>query len=258
MRVPLREPMEEILKKIGLTQSEIRVYLALLELGDSTRSGIVKKSGISGSKVYDILDKLKEKSLISIYDENRIRHFKPITPKQILNYIEGKREEINKIERDAKSILPSLLLKFNTSTTKQEIELLSGLKGLEILFKDQVEMLTKGETCYVIGGTKGIEEEPVVAFFQKVHLWRENKKIKTKMLYNLQQQEATEKLYSSKQYPSTETRYIKHTSPVAINVYRDRTVIIIFSEAITAIHIKSDDVAQSFKEYFDLLWKQAK
>jgi HTH-type transcriptional regulator, sugar sensing transcriptional regulator len=250
--------MEKILREIGLTQSEIKVYLALLDLGDSTRSGIVKKSEISGSKVYDILDKLKEKGLISIYDKNRVRHFKPITPKQILNYIDEKKEEINKLEQDAKSILPSLLLKFNASSTKQEVELLSGLKGLEIIFKEQVEILNKGETCYVIGGTNGIREEPVVAFFQKVHLLRENKKIKTKMLYNLLQKKLTEKFYSSKKYPNTETRYIKHTSPVAINVYSDRTVIIIFSEAITAIHIKSEDVAKSFKEYFDLLWKQAK
>ena len=250
--------MEQVFKELGLTQSEIKVYLALLELGDSTRSDIVNKSGIAGSKVYDILEKLKEKGLISIYDQNRVRHFKPVNPKQILNYIEGKREQINKIELDAKSILPALLLKFNSSAKEQEVELLSGLKGLEILFKEQVDILNAGEICYVIGGTKGTEEGPVVAFFQKIHLLREQKKIKTKMLYNFRQKISTEKFYSSKKYPHTETRYIQHSSPVAINVYEDRTVIIIFGEAITAIHIKSEDVAKSFKEYFDLLWKQAK
>lgn len=250
--------MEQVLKELGLTHSEIRVYLALLDLGDSTRGDIVNKSGIAGSKIYDILEKLKEKGLVSIYDQNRIRHFKPINPKQILNYIEGKKEEIHKIEQDAKSILPTLLLKFTSSTKEQEVELLSGLKGLEILFREQVEILGAGEICYVIGGTKGTQEEPIVAFFQKIHLLREGKKIKTKMLYNLRQKTATERFYSSNKYPHTETRYIKHTSPVAINVYKDRTVIIIFSGAITAIHIKSDDVAQSFKEYFELLWKQAR
>jgi len=250
--------MEQVLKELGLSQSEIRVYLALLELRDSTRSDIVNKSGIAGSKVYDILEKLKEKGLISIYDQNRVRHFKSINPKQILNYVEGKREEVNKIEQDVKSILPTLLLKFTSSAKEQEVELLSGLKGLEILFREQVEILNEGDICYVIGGTKGTEEEPIVAFFQKIHLLREGKKIKTKMLYNLRQKISTDRIYSSKKYPHTETRYIKHTSPVAINVYKDRTVIIIFSGAITAIHIKSEDVAQSFKEYFELLWKQAK
>ena len=250
--------MEQVLKELGLTSSEIKVYLALLDLGDSTRGDIVNKSGISGSKIYDILEKLKEKGLISIYDQNQIRHFKPVNPKQILNYIDCKKEEVNKIEQDAKSILPMLLLKFNSTAKEQEVELLNGLKGLEILFREQIDLLNAGETCYVIGGTKGAEEEPVVAFFQKIHLLREQKKIKTKMLYNLRQKSTTEKYYSSKKYPHTKTRFIKHTSPVAIDIYKDRTVIIIFSEAITAIHIKSEDVAQSFKEYFELLWKQAK
>ncbi len=248
--------MEDVLRKIGLTQSEIRVYLALLDLGDSTRSDIVQKSGISGSKVYDILEKLREKGLISIYDQNRVRHFKAINPKQILNYINDKKESIEEMEKEAELILPSLLLKFNTSTINQEVELLSGLKGLEVIFREQVEMLNKGETCYVIGGTKGAEEEAVVAFFQKIHGMREQKKIKTKMLYNLNLKRITEEYYSTKDYPSTMIRYIKHTSPVAINIYKDRTVIIIFGEVITAIHMKSENVSQSFREYFEILWKK--
>ncbi len=250
--------MDKILPELGLSQSEIKVYLALLDLGDSTRSDIVNKSGIAGSKVYDILEKLKEKGLISIYIQNKIKHFKPVNPKQILNYVEEKKDEINKIEQDVKSILPTLLLKFTSSAKEQEVELLNGLKGLGILFREQVDILKTGETCYVIGGTKATEEEPTVAFFQKIHTLREEKKIKTKMLYNLRQMSTTEKFYSSQKYPHTKIRYIKHTSPVAINVYKDRTVIIIFSGTITAIHIKSEDVAQSFKEYFELLWGQAK
>lgn len=249
--------MKEVLLELGLTPSEIKVYLALLELGDSTRSNIVNKSGIAGSKVYDVLEKLKDKSLVSIYDQNRVRHFKPVNPSQILNYIEAKREKINKIELETKLIIPTLLLKFNSSSKKQEVELLNGLKGLEILFKEQIEILNAGETCYVIGGTKGTQEGPIVAFFQKIHALREKKKIKTKMLYNVSQKSTTQKFYSSQKYFHTETRYIKHTSPVAINVYKDRTVIIVFSDEITAIHIKSEDVAQSFKEYFNILWKPA-
>jgi len=250
--------MSEILKEIGLTQSEIKVYLALLDLGDSTRSNIVKKSRISGSKVYDVLAKLKDKGLISIYSKNKVQHFKPVNPNQILNYIEGKKLEINKIEKDAEKILPNLLLKFNSSITEQEVELLSGLKGLEIIFKEQIELLNEGETCYVIGGTKGISEEAVIAFFQKVHLRRESKKINTKMLYNLQQKKLVQKSYSPKKYLHTETRFIKHTTPVAINIYKNKTIIIIFGESITAIRITSKDVAKSFKEYFNLLWNQEK
>ena len=248
----------EILKEIGLTDSESKVYLALLESGDSTRGGIVNKSGIAGSKVYEILEKLQEKGLVSIYMKNKVKHFKPTNPKQILGYLEDKKQQISKTEKEVKSILPNLLSLYSSSKEEQEVELVSGLKGLELIFKEQIELMNKGDTCYVIGGTKGVDEEVVQAFFEKVHVWRDEKGIKTKMLFNLRQKESTEKLYSSKKYSGTIIRYIQHTSPVAINIYKDRTIIIIFSKRINSISIKSSDVANSFIEYFKLLWGSGK
>ena len=52
--------LHESLREIGLTEGEIRVYLALLELGDSATGAITKKQGF-GSKVYEVLDRLKTK-----------------------------------------------------------------------------------------------------------------------------------------------------------------------------------------------------
>ena len=80
-----------ILKEIGLSESEKKVYLTLLELGDSTRGDIVNKSGVTGSKVYELLEKLQEKGLVSIYIKEKVKHFKPTNPKQLLNYIEDKK-----------------------------------------------------------------------------------------------------------------------------------------------------------------------
>ncbi len=248
----------EILKEIGLSESEKKVYLALLDLGDSTRGNIVNESGVTGSKVYELLEKLQGKGLISIYIKDKIKHFKPTNPKQLLNYLEEKKTKMSEIEEQTKKIIPTLLLKYDSSKKEQEVELITGLRGLQIIFREQVESLKGNDVCYVIGGTKGSDEEIVQGFFEKIHLMREKKKIKTKMLFNLRQKQTTSKLYSSKKYPHTSTKYIEHSSPVAINIYKDKTIIIIFGEQITSIHIKSQDVANSFIEYFNLLWKQAK
>ena len=74
------------------------------------------------------------------------------------------------------------------------------------------------------------------------------------VLVNKEQKNTVEHSYSSKKYEYTSTKYITHTSPVAINVYQDKTFIIIFGKTITSILITSENVAKSFKEYFDLLW----
>lgn len=247
--------MNELLREIGLTDSEIKVYLTLLELGDSTKGPITNSSQITGSKTYEILERLKHKGLISEYIKDKIKHYKASNPNQILRYLEEKQEKITDVEEKIKNILPTLLLKFQSSKKDQEVELFTGLKGLQAIFYEQIEIMNSGETNYVIGGTKGIDEEAVIAFFQKIHQLRAKKKIKTKMLYNKRQKTNTDELFNT--YAYTTTKYIDHTSPVAINIYNDRTVIIIFGKQISAIHIKSEEVANSFLEYFHMLWTQA-
>lgn len=51
----------EVLEELGLTKSEIKVYLALLELGQSTTGPVVDKAEIASSKIYEILEKLVNK-----------------------------------------------------------------------------------------------------------------------------------------------------------------------------------------------------
>ncbi len=249
---------QNLFSSMGLTNSEEKVYLALLDLGDSTRGDIVNASKIAGSKVYEVLERLRQKGFISIYVKNKVQHFKPLHPNQILNYLESKKQEISVLEEKAQDILPMLLAKFSASKEEQEVELITGLKGLEIIFREQYESMKPKETCYVIGGTKGYKEEALSAFFEKIHLRRENKKIKTKMLFNKLQKSEVKSSYASKKYKYTQTKYIDHTSPVAINVYQKKTFIIIFGDVITTIAITSQSVAKSFLEYFNLLWMQAK
>ena len=72
----------EILEEIGLTKSEIKVYLALLKLGSSTKKSIVKESGITHSKLYEITDKLINKGLVSYVRKNKVLHFSAAPPEQ--------------------------------------------------------------------------------------------------------------------------------------------------------------------------------
>ncbi|GAG26288.1 unnamed protein product, partial [marine sediment metagenome] len=44
----------KILEEIGLTQGEIKTYLALLKLGSSSTGPIAKESQVSRSKLYSI------------------------------------------------------------------------------------------------------------------------------------------------------------------------------------------------------------
>jgi len=51
--------------QLGLTSGEARIYLSLLKLGSSKVGSIVKDSRVSYSKVYDVLEGLITKGLVS-------------------------------------------------------------------------------------------------------------------------------------------------------------------------------------------------
>jgi len=72
----------ELLKEIGLTESETKVYLALLELGSTTKGPIVDKSQVASSKIYELLEKLIQKGLASFVVKSGTKYFEAAPPKE--------------------------------------------------------------------------------------------------------------------------------------------------------------------------------
>ena len=62
---------DALFEKIGLTKGEIKVYTALLSLGETTISPIVTHGKVTKSKVYDILEKLIEKGFVREIDDEK-------------------------------------------------------------------------------------------------------------------------------------------------------------------------------------------
>lgn len=61
--------------------------------------------------------------------------------------------------------------------------------------------------------------------------------------------------------PLAEIRYVqdKYASPLSIAIYGDNINILIFNQDNPlAIHIKSREIAQSFMNYFNLMWAVGK
>src|SRR3989344_6373061 len=96
------------LRKIGLTEGEIKVYQALLDIGECTKTILAKQSKIAPSNIYDVTNRLAEKGLISKVEKNGITHFSPADPKQMLSFLDQKETEIEKEKNVVNLILPTL------------------------------------------------------------------------------------------------------------------------------------------------------
>jgi sugar-specific transcriptional regulator TrmB len=246
------------LRKIGLTEGEIKVYEALLEEGECTKTKLAKRSGISPSNIYDVTNRLVEKGIISKVEKNGIAHFSPANPKRILDFLDQKENEIDQ-ERDfVNSILPTLLLRFEEAKEKINVEVFNGWNGMKTIFEELLDECEKGDNNYVFGASKGESEKQADAFFVKYSKSRETKGIITSIIFNEEMKKRKERIGFFLESKNYKVKFLQQSTPAEIMLYKNKSCIIILTKEPLVIRITSQEVTDSFKQYFDVMWKEAK
>ena len=251
----VRPNMKEILRKIGLTQNESKAYEALLKIGEWTVSDILEESELTSGKIYETLSSLEKRGLISIVIKSGVKHFSPANPNKLLSYLEDKKAEIDIQKREFEKLLPSIMDKINKSKGESKIEIFSGFNGMKTAQMKEFDYAKKSSTLYVTGVLasekypKGISD----FFIYNIKPLRESKKYQIKKLLG------DDARGSKKDQEKQATiKYLPYDSQVGIIVIENLTLLGIYTENPIVIVIDSEEIAKSFREQFNVLWKQAK
>ena len=121
--------MELELRKLGLTEKEVRVYLAGLELGPSPVQTISQKAQLTRPTAYEIIKKLKEKGLFAEAKQKGKGVFSAQSPERILGILRTQKREIEEKEREFIQIIAALESKYS----KEGIRVYKGKEGLKAL-----------------------------------------------------------------------------------------------------------------------------
>jgi sugar-specific transcriptional regulator TrmB len=244
-----------ILEKAGFTKGEIRVYLALLELGETTTGPIIDKSRISSSKVYEILDKLIQKGLVSYTVKNKTKYFQPASPNKIKEYLQLKKKEFEDTEKQIENLLPQLEEKQKSSEDSQTTSVYEGFEGIKSVFNQILSSLDKGEEYYAFTLDEEVTSEELKVFFLNYHTKRIQEGIKVKLLSN----EVIKKKIKKKfpQYKLSERRFIDHSFPNGVFIFKNYVMHFIYKPKTTLFVIKSKQNFESYKKFFLELWNKA-
>jgi sugar-specific transcriptional regulator TrmB len=140
----LELPVELELKKLGLKEKEIKVYLAGLELGPNSIKNIAEKVKIPRPTVYEIVKKLEEKGLFVETKKGKKRFFVAQSPSQILRFLRIKKREIEEKEREFTRIVSILEAKY--SREKEGIRIFKGKEGKRAI----IEILSLSPTPEIL------------------------------------------------------------------------------------------------------------
>lgn len=246
------------LKELGLTDGEIKVYLALIRLGETTSGPLVEESRVSVSKIYSILDRLAKKGLASHIVKQKTKYFKAADPNRLVVYVQEKEAELKEQEQKIKAMIPLLQMERESAMTAETAQVYEGMRGLQTARERTLKIMKEGDEMWIIGIARTPYEGAMTPYFQEYHKRRYTKKIKCRYLYN----EYARKPYgeTSAKYPFSEVRYM-HSELVThawMEIYADTVTIGINKGKSFSVVIQNQEVANSFKTYAQLLWSMAK
>jgi len=244
--------IDELLSEAGLTERESRVYRALLALGLTTTGPLAKRSGVPTSKIYDVLESLQDKGLISWVVKGKTKYFQGANPDKILSLFKEKERRIAKA-------IPQLQAERLKVKEKQYVELFEGPKAIFAFLNDLIEQGKKGDVYYGFSLGKEYEDEAFTRFYKKYTKLRKEKKLTVKLIANKSTKKVFNKVYSDqKTYFKKTLRFVDFHFPQGLTIFGDKVLTINWIDRPIAVLIQSKTVADQYKQYFEELWSTAK
>ena len=236
---------EKVLRDLGLTKIEAKVYLACLELGTDSVLHISKKAEVKRPTCYLSLDNLFEKGLVSKIEKKNTTLYSAEDPNIILNKY---KEKIANFQ----DLLPLFHAKFNKGP-KPKIRY---YEGKEALWGIYTKIISPAKKIYSFGTDikKLSEKFPTITDY-----WIKN--------HSSQHQESLELIsynqagldYARKKIKNREVRIMPKNLPVFADIaITENKIFIVSLDNLFGILIESEDLAKTFKNFFMLAWMAAK
>ena len=240
------------LESLGLSKRESRVYLSLIEIGPTTTSKIIRKTGIASSKIYDVLEKLEHKGLVTYILKNGKMEFHPVNPEKLLDILKEKEATLNEI-------LPNLKELYKGDAEEIQAEIYKGKEGIKSLFED---IIREGKDWCVLGGSG--KAATTLPYYMPNFYKRINKnKINLKILF-IDEETTRQQAKELKDFNNISINFLPKEikNLMVIFIYSNKIFIIPITRTTEnsplGVLIKSKESAESYKSYFNWLWRIVK
>lgn len=239
--------MEQVLLELGLSEGEAKVYLALLKLGSNSVAKIKEETGLHRTTIYDFIEKLLNKGLVSKVVKVNVTIFTAAPPARLFDLVKEKEERLI-------SALPELNKLAQTEKEEIKVDVYRGREGFKTLLNSmlaEAKKDTEKELCAL-----GIDERQFQKSFPFVLESYFKKEQEAGVKERLITRASAPFVFKG---PNLHYKYLadEFFGPIPIGISGSKIFIIIWKPS-TSIIIENKELAIAMKKHFELLWKIAK
>lgn len=243
--------MENTLIELGFSKNEAKVYLALLESGETAVSKIMEKTELHPQIIYNALEELRKKELVSYTIQRGRRYFSAASPKNLIDALKVKTER-------AEEILPKLLQKYK-GVKEQSVFVYSGDEGFRKVRLSIIRSISKGGTYHVLGSGGKLFMQAMEGSYWESERVRIRREVH-KRLIGFKDVASYLESYRQDRSKLEERRYFPHQyeGPTTTIFGGNKLALLVWSNPVLSILIENKELVKSYKSYFEILWQQAK
>ncbi|MFH1426883.1 MAG: helix-turn-helix domain-containing protein [Candidatus Kerfeldbacteria bacterium] len=243
--------LSEKLVQLGFTKNQAAVYSALIELGQCKAGDIIKKTGLHRNIVYEALDDLVARKLAFKTSKGGVALFQLSDAATLVHDAEQQMSTAKEISDE--------INKLRTKST-HEIKLYEGFDGLKQYRNAAYTEMEprdgkKADELLLLGASIQATEDLSGVFWQKNHEQRVKKGIPARLLFSTESRKHAEDRAA---LPLTDVRYLPQSikDPASVDIWKDQVAFMMFEVEPFIVSIKNQQLADSFRSYFETLWNQ--
>lgn len=239
--------IEQLLKKLGFSPNEAKVYLAALESGFASAQDIAQKAGIKRTTGYSVLAYLVSRGVVGKTKVRNKTRFLAEPPERLLALI-------SELERGIQRVLPELQARYNKKETKPKIVFYEGESAIHKVYEDTLqekpkEILEWNTNAFFERFPKDYNyiEKRTALGMKARRIAGQGSLWDTKHKY-LDEKELAQTLIVPKEifWPQIE-----------VNIYNNKVAFLNYADNMSVI-IESKAIAEAMRQAYELSWEGAK
>jgi len=243
----------ETLISLGLSKREAEAYYTLLQVNDALASEISEKTNESRTNTYDTINSLIKKGLVSYVIKNNRKYFMATNPKNLLKWIDLRKEELDNDKKVVESLIPDLQKLRLTKEKKVVVEVYEGKEGVRTMLKETIESAKVGnKEILIFGAIAGHLRILDPIYHKRYYNDKMQYKIKTRYVF-----------IEGEKYPKapySKYRYLPkpYKSFAATAIHGDEVSFWLLTNPLVVILVKNKEFAETYRNNFEELWKISK